>query len=374
VTLEQAYIPPPLNFLEAQFLNELLTRDLPHAFDLFGKPCSFKADPWQPPFAPACGLRLEIWGETWQALFSSRTLMGLHPAGACIAESSDLPEALRLALFELSLAPVLRLLADFLALDKPPAIIAEMLEITDEFSCSIPLALCLPGEDIAVTLYIPGRDSAEALLRRLGQERHKRNPVPALFLSVGLEAGAMRLTVPELSALEPEDILLPETYPGRQGQLCLRLSPDMTIRCAVDNGRATVIGLDHGLPWPAEQEKRREKMADTPPDAAPQEEAAVPVPQAAPETGADMPRAEAASPERAISLDTLEVTVTFELDRRLMSVAEIAALAPGYTFTLPADPNAPVNIRANGKSLGTGRLVDVGGVLGVQLVSLKQGK
>ncbi len=354
MTIEQAYTPPPLNPLEARFLNVLLTRDWPRGFDLYGKSCSFTADPWQAPFAAACGLDLEVTGETWRVLFSSAGLLGLHPAGARIAGSPGLPEALRLALFELSLAPVLKPLADFFGLDKQPSIVAESGEPMAGAVCSVPLTLCLPDEDIAVTLYIPGKASAEALLLRLGQRQRKRNPAPALWLSVALETGSMLLALPELSALKTGDILLPAAYPGCRGELCLRLAPDLAIRCSVDEGRATVLGFEHALPPLAENETRRKEMADTLPDAVAQENTA--------------------SPETAVNLDTLELTVTFELERRLMSIAEIAALTPGYTFTLPADTSGPVTVRANGKALATGRLVDVGGVLGVQLVRLEQEK
>ena len=364
MTPERAYTPPPLHLLEALFLNELLTRDWPRGSDLFGRPYSVTADPWQAAFTPACGLRLEIWGETWQVLFSSHTLLGLHPAGVCLAEAADLPEALRLALIELSLAPGLRLLANAFNLDAPPAILGEHAEIPKEFACSVPLALSLPDETIAVTVYVPSREAAGTVLRRLGQEKRKRNPLPALHLSVALEIGTMRLTIPELSALQPEDILLPESLPLCREQVCIRLSPDMAIRCTLDNGRATVLGVEHGLPWAVEKEMRRENMADTPSDVTPKKEDAMP----------EFPANDAGSPESAINLDALEMTIFFELDRRLLSVAEIAALTPGYTFTLPASPSGPVTVRANGKPLGTGRLVDVGGVLGVQLVSLEQGK
>ena len=364
MTPERAYIPPPLRVLEARFLNELLTRDWPRGSDLSGMPCSINADPWQAPFSPACGLRLEIWGETWHALFSSRTLLGLHPAGACLAETSDLPEALRLALVELSFAPVLRLLADVLNLDAHPAIVDEVTEIPEEFACSVPLSLCLPDETIAITLFIPGHETAETVLRRLAQEKRAQHPVPALCLSVALEIGSMRLTIPEISALRPEDILLPESFPLFREQVRIRLSPDTAVCCALDNEHATVLGLEYGLPWAVEKEMRRENMADTPSDAATPKEAAMP----------ESPANAANFPESGINLDALEMTISFELDRRLMTIAEIASLTPGYTFTLPASPSGPVTVRANGKPLGTGRLVDVGGVLGVQLVSLEQGK
>ena len=368
MTLEHTYMPPQLNPLEAQLLNALLTRDWPRDFDFFGKQCSFKTDPWQAPFIPAYGLRLDVRGETWQVLFSSSSPMGLHPAGACIAQSPSLPEGLRLALFELSLAPVLTSLANFLGLDNPPDILTESHEVPNDFTCSVPLVLCLPGKDVAMTLYFPSQDSAEAVLHRLSQKKTIRNPVSALVVAVTLEAGAMRLTLPELLALRPEDILLPETYPGLEGELCLRLAPNMAIRCAIADGNATVLGFEHGAPRSAEKETRREEMADTLPNEKKAADSGTQVldeHQARPEDGAT-------APELPINLDSLEVAVTFEVDRRLMSIAEIASLSPGYTFTLPVDPRGPVTIRANGKRLGAGRLVEVGGALGVQLISVEQ--
>lgn len=372
-----AYTPPHLDPLEARFLNALLTRAWPRDFDFFGTPCSFKADPWQVPFSPACCLDIQVRDETWQVLLSSASPMRLHPAGAAISEFADLPEALRLALFELSLSPVLGALADFFDLGAPPAILADSGVPADEFACSVSLTLSLPEEEVSIALRIPGHDAAEALLRRLLGKQRTRRPMPALLLAVSLETGFLSLTVPELAALRPADILLPESYPGLRGEVCLRLSPDLIVRCAVDNGRATVLGFEHSLSPPVHYETRRKEMAETSPEAAPQKDNAATEPplaaqQAATDSGEAAREHEAAVPEISAALDTLEIAVTFELERRLMSIAEITALTPGYTFTLTADPGGPVTLRANGKSLGTGRLVEVGGALGVQITSLER--
>ena len=64
------------------------------------------------------------------------------------------------------------------------------------------------------------------------------------------------------------------------------------------------------------------------------------------------------------------MTLTFELERRLMTVRDVETLAPGYTFAFGGDALAPVTLYANGKSIGKGRLVDLNGTLGVQVVSL----
>jgi type III secretion protein Q len=77
-----------------------------------------------------------------------------------------------------------------------------------------------------------------------------------------------------------------------------------------------------------------------------------------------------AAPSEGVDTGELEVTLTFELERRLMTVRDVETLAPGYTFAFGGDALAPVTLYANGKSVGKGRLVDLNGTLGVQVVSL----
>lgn len=66
----------------------------------------------------------------------------------------------------------------------------------------------------------------------------------------------------------------------------------------------------------------------------------------------------------------LPVNVEFELGSVQLSVGELAALQPGYVFSLPAHlEGANVTIRANGRAAGRGEVVAVGDTLGVRLLS-----
>ena len=64
------------------------------------------------------------------------------------------------------------------------------------------------------------------------------------------------------------------------------------------------------------------------------------------------------------------MTFDFELERRSRRVRDVETLAPGYTFAFGGDALAPVTLYPNGKSVGKGRLLDLNGTLGVQVVSL----
>lgn len=91
-----------------------------------------------------------------------------------------------------------------------------------------------------------------------------------------------------------------------------------------------------------------------------------------PEDTPSQTQVEAAKTESP-QVEDLELTISFELERRLITVGDLAALAPGYTFALGVLPDAPVTLRVSGRDIGTGRLVDLKGTLGVQILSLKNG-
>ena len=69
-------------------------------------------------------------------------------------------------------------------------------------------------------------------------------------------------------------------------------------------------------------------------------------------------------------LNVLEITLTLELDERRISVGELAALGPGQILETAASLDAPVTLKASGRSIGKGLLVEVGDRLGVQIISL----
>lgn len=195
----------------------------------------------------------------------------------------------------------------------------------------IPVRLCLPDRESALELV----ERLDALPRRRALGLAGDVPVP-----VSLEAGRMRLSVNELSSLEPDDVLLPETYPAREGRVTLRLcatSRSLAFACSLAEGCATILSVLNPEEGPMSDENNT---------------------------------AAGAAPSEGVDTGELEVTLTFELERRLMTVRDVETLAPGYTFAFGGDALAPVTLYANGKSVGKGRLVDLNGTLGVQVVSL----
>ncbi len=90
------------------------------------------------------------------------------------------------------------------------------------------------------------------------------------------------------------------------------------------------------------------------------------------ETPMSQETAENASTEApASALESVPVTLEFELGALSVPLRTLAAVKPGYVFQLPGRlEDARVVIRANGVRVGSGELVAVDDVLGVQVLSI----
>ncbi len=66
----------------------------------------------------------------------------------------------------------------------------------------------------------------------------------------------------------------------------------------------------------------------------------------------------------------LRVTLVFEFGRRMATLAEVAAFGPGSVLETGGGPDQSVDVLANGRRIGRGTVVLVGGAFAVQLHSI----
>ena len=311
---------PALSPLEAHVFNLLCTRAQPWPIDVAGTPCALEAGGLAAPVPPVCAFDVVCGERTWRVELGSLRLLALHPAVADVPPNAALPGALQLAVLDLLAAPLAELAQTFLHV--PLAVRnVRMIEAAEPAVCALPLTLHVPvgagasaeAYPIPVRLCLPDRESALELVERLDALPRRRAlglagdvPVP-----VSLEAGRMRLSVNELSSLEPDDVLLPETYPAREGRVTLRLcatSRSLAFACSLAEGCATILSVLNPEEGPMSDENNT---------------------------------AAGAAPSEGVDTGELEVTLTFELERRLMTVRDVETLAPGYTFAFGGDALAP---------------------------------
>ncbi|WP_300746985.1 type III secretion system cytoplasmic ring protein SctQ [uncultured Bilophila sp.] len=352
--------PPAQPPLAAQVMNRLCTRAQPWGFSVQGTACTLEAAPFAP-FRAVAAVDVECGGGLWRLELGSLRFLALHPALASVEPGAVLPPELQLAVLEVLLAPVLAAAQAFMG---TPLVLraSRFVEAAsgDQDAggarlCSVPLLLTVgTGKNaypVPVRLDLPDRDSVPPLVERLEPLpcRRAKGLAASLPVILSVEAGRMRLSLREAADLHCGDILLPERYPARDGRLALRLGPPdapfLTFACSVSGSEATILSAYNAAP-------EEEPMSETTPS---------------PETPPS------AAPQDSLDVGELEVTLTFELERRRLTVRDVETLAPGYVFALGGDALSPVTLCANGKAIGTGRLVDLGGTLGVQITRLDTG-
>lgn len=176
----------------------------------------------------------------------------------------------------------------------------------------------LPGEG-AVDAFLPGLQS---LPRR--EVALSDDALTALPFELSFVMGTLALDRSVLTSLEPGDVLFPDDLTPNPGKLSVRL-------------------LSHGI---AQKETQAVSEGDG---------YRITEWQPMPETFMQ-------------ETDDLTLELTFELENRRITFGDLKKLVPGYVFKLTSAPDAPVTVRANGKAVARGRLVDVNGTIGVQLI------
>lgn len=369
------FIPPTLPPLQARLVNALVCRALPLSVPLDAGaeqpvPCTLSFNvaaataEQDVPFVPAAVLYLHSGEDLWQLEWSSLEALALRPdlaawRGALPAGKQTfacLPGELRLAVLERQLVPALQQLEPFLGCELRFTGTPQTEVI---WGGPLPLRLDLPGgEAVFLRLSWAKENAARYVLERLEQlpMRTEAKPRFSGTLACPLEAGRIHLSVGEAATLVPGDVLLPESWTPEMPRL--RLPQGRALACRLGEGILSVLGPDMGDPGRETAEKgSKDGMS---------EEHLAP-------TGAvqdDGATAESATVEPA-SVGALELPVVFEIGRLHLRLDELAALVPGHTLALGGETPSPVvDIRVAGQLLAQGRLVDVGGMPGVQITRM----
>ncbi len=372
--ISRPFIPPVLPPLQARLVNALVCRALPLTVPLDAGaeqpvPCTLSFNvaaataERDVPFAPAAVLYLSSGEDMWRLEWSSLEALALRPDLAAWRSALPageqtfvrLPGELCLAVLERLLVPALQQLEDFLGCELRCAGTPQT-EIV--WGGQLPLRLDLPGgEAVFLRLSWARENAARYLLERL-EQLPMRTEAKVRFtgtLACPLEAGQMHLSADEAATLVPGDVLLPESWAPKTPRL--RLPQGRALACRLGEGILSVLGPDMGDPGREPAEKGSEDGMS--------EEHLAP-------TGAvqdDGPAAESAV--APASVGALELPVVFEIGRLHLRLDELAALIPGHTLALGGETPSPVvDIRVAGQLLAQGRLVDVGGMPGVQITRM----
>ena len=73
-----------------------------------------------------------------------------------------------------------------------------------------------------------------------------------------------------------------------------------------------------------------------------------------------------------LDVDNLPVTLVFIAGETEVALRDLQQIAPGYVFALRQPVDRHVEIRANGRAIGTGELVELDGRVGVRILKCGQ--
>lgn len=159
-----------------------------------------------------------------------------------------------------------------------------------------------------------------------------------------IEYGRFELPLPQIKDLALGDILLlgPDCYPCCE-TLTLLLPQGLRMKARVADTKATVTDI----------------MSET---------------DTIQESPSIKPKAKASAVASGLSsvagvLEQLPVTVSFDVGEKTLSLEELKSLKPGYTFSFEHGKEQPIFIRANGRLLGHGELVQIEEHVGVRIVA-----
>ncbi|WP_461211043.1 type III secretion system cytoplasmic ring protein SctQ [Desulfocurvus sp. DL9XJH121] len=347
-----AYTPPVLSPGELRLHNALAGRDAGFGLAVGGR--SWRVEPR--PGAADCGLPavlgVRVGATLWRiCLAATQDLYEALDIPDDIDRGS-LPEAVLWGIAEARLENVLRALealtgesAQFTSPDESPGTPCGCLE----FSLASP-----EGGAIRGWAHVPlDARTLEALERVLAKRPRLSHGLGVVPLEFCLEAGGMSLALSKLRRLEPGDVLLPEAWHPSAGFVYLS-APPLRVRVPWPDTGSGMWSIVKESESSMSEAKNEATAAAQAPDAA---------------------QAKEASPLQGIKggLGGIEVDVVFEIGRLRLNVEDLETLGEGRTLPLPQSlgPHVPVTILGNGRKLGTGRIVNVGETLGVQVTALE---
>lgn len=204
-------------------------------------------------------------------------------------------------------------------------------------TCSIPLKIEVPNDEAALNL--------ARMFNNL--EKHVNHGLlHNLEVELGFDIGYVTLKTRDLKDLSCGDILIPDVFLFESNLAYAKLSNKYLV-FEFDNGQ----GIFKGIKSVANEENKN-NMSETTEN--PTIDPSAPID----ETG-------------TVNTDDLNFDVAFEMDRKTMTYDQISTLKPGSVVALTCSKQAPVSIKVNGKLVGSGRLVDLGDNIGVQITELK---
>lgn len=336
---------PSVSPAERDALNAFYRPRPATAFSLAGRAATMTAA-WPGTVDASLSWRIDLSvGDAAGALIVPRSLAEALIAGLDGEQQLDaLPPVAAALLLELALADGLsaleQSLGSRLALNAAGPAAGASHALAGTLSLSVAIAVDDSAATSAGELRLAPPDAAR-LARLL--DRHAAGAVPLLDLRVPAHLRVAATTCPlgEIASLSPGDIVMADD--------CCR-QPRTAVAVVAEHLAAPVALTAAGAQFAARPERGRGSAWEW-----------------SMENTADGSQPD---PMQKTDIDDIPVKLVFELGRVELSLSEVRQLAPGAVLTMPRPADDGVDILANGRRIGRGSLVQIGGNLGVRITRL----
>ncbi len=331
------YLPPGISPEAVRLLNTVSSLGCPFCGQLGGKQAAFMLLPVNPDFSPFAQVRLKAGTEPWTAELDSVDLLTLHPAfdDAENISPEQLPEEMQKAVLYSLLLPVLDSLSSAAGIPVSMEGISLHPEETPLQANALTFKILPDASSAVQPLFlrlspVSGISQAADALSFLPKRTDGpfRSAFPFIPVDIAFELGSMHLSLEEFRSLETDDILFPSSMGQEGSRIFLRSTREgrhIYAECELKDGNAVLMSK---ISTVAESTMETEELND------------------------------------------LTIRLSFDLGQQTKTLGELASLDTGHVFLLGMSSETPVNIRAEGRLIAQGRLVDVNGTLGVQVMQI----
>ncbi len=335
------YQLPKVSFTDVRLFNSISLRGARWQVALGNGKADISLQHTTDPIPAACSVSVTVNKAPWDVNFSSDEFFTMHPiVQAEGVDPGSIPNELKAALIESLLEPLLeslqKLLGAQIVVTDVQLGATKNVQPTGETMASALFSVDLSGADgasrgsLLVQLLSRNPQGTEEIFTFLGRLPRATsgllsNAIADIPISFSVCAGQVCLLPEEFKSLNLGDVILVENWKPQQNQAELSFycgnHTIMSAPCSLENGKAVLQEAPHFL-------------TDSPME----------------------------------TTKATDIVLSFDLEKRTIPAKDLESLTAGYTFALSSQTRSPVTIRANGKPIALGRLVDINGKLGVELV------
>lgn len=374
---------PQLSPYTARFGNFFFCFDTVCTFDFYGKHIQIRPLFDKKIEKSAFVLVLRAGTSTWKIAFEKDDILLFNPAIKNVDEIQEkyaglFPPEVKQALLESVFTPVIKQCAQKLGME----IAVEKVEFpvqNEDFSAYLAFAFEETGENPYQNIFyvqIPEEQQSLQVLAKLEQilvpEKKDGQVFSDVRLPLAFCVGQTELTVQDLQGIASGDYILLDEYYPKNAQI--RLYPGLY-------GQEENAAFQTGDYWLGNLKDKEIEIVEWVCACHTPNEQETPGAEAQTKTGEDKKMEEKKAEENTqagsevsspISVENIAVNVQFSLAERMMSLQDLQSINAGYVFALENDFLAPVTLLVNGKSVGKGKIVDINGTVGVQVVEINK--